>query len=209
MYKYKIWGDGISNLTDARYFAARMADWVCLELDPSSDVFLTVAEAVSLAEWIEGPLLAVHTGILDAFAVEALTKNIHVDALKVDRFDVDRFDDWELTDVFYEFSLFPGEDIEVFIDWVASLPANTRGIILNLDKSGLADRTGLEKYLQRIAGEQFTSSLYLCGGLMMKNIDLLDLLPDLDGLCISGGAEEKTGIKSFEDIDMVLDALED
>ena len=63
MLKTKIKASNISNLTDARYYAAWYVDWLGFDLRASENT-LSLAEVKAIKEWIEGPVIV---GEIDLF----------------------------------------------------------------------------------------------------------------------------------------------
>ncbi len=57
MYTHKVAAYDIDNLTDARYFAARMVDWMFLKVP--EDSLAAKAFIKDVVEWVEGPYLGI------------------------------------------------------------------------------------------------------------------------------------------------------
>jgi len=59
MLKTKVLVTDVNNLTDARYFAAWIVDWMSFNLDPSRGDVLTIEQIIEIKNWVEGPKFAV------------------------------------------------------------------------------------------------------------------------------------------------------
>ena len=55
----------ISNLTDARYFAAWHVDWLGFDLTPDGLTILPLPEVKEIKDWIEGPKIVGELAVLD------------------------------------------------------------------------------------------------------------------------------------------------
>ena len=55
MYNPQIKASQITNLTDARYFAAWGVEWLGFGLESGQDYFVTTAQMAAIKEWVEGP----------------------------------------------------------------------------------------------------------------------------------------------------------
>lgn len=67
MLKAKIKISQITNLTDARYFAAWGVDYLGFDINPDSPFFISPPLVKEIADWIEGPkiILECHQGVDD------------------------------------------------------------------------------------------------------------------------------------------------
>jgi len=57
MLKTRIKASNISNLTDARYYAAWTVNWLGLDLRASAEQPLSLEAVKTIKEWIEGPVI--------------------------------------------------------------------------------------------------------------------------------------------------------
>lgn len=55
MLKKKVLVNGISNLSDARYCAGMMVDYLCFEMNPSHEDFISIEKVTEIKNWISGP----------------------------------------------------------------------------------------------------------------------------------------------------------
>ena len=61
MLKAKIKISQITNLTDARYFAAWGVDFLGFDINPDSDHFTPPSVVAEISEWVEGPLMVLES----------------------------------------------------------------------------------------------------------------------------------------------------
>lgn len=208
MLKTKIKASSITNLTDARYFAAREVEWLGFPVGNG----ISMLEAKAIAEWVDGVRIVCELEFPQAEELQSVEEQWHPDAIQVGMFTplpvlaalpgtrfikevvvVESMSFGELAAHFHAYSPF----CEIFL--------------LNFSKSGLTWDdllAGRPFAIGELKGllERFDTLLEL--GLPADQADqLLEFLRPL-GLSLTGGSEEKTGFKSFDELDEVLDALE-
>lgn len=192
MLKTKIIAADLQNLTDARYFAAWLVEYMSFDLSNPSASLPKIKE---IMDWVEGPIFsAQYTGLEDRKNIEAQLEALSIDHLIL--------------------GPYANEDI-VNSDWQI-----TQTVLLEEEIGDLtSDRTYIAKSTQVF--DNFSAhkkntlkelcnshSIYLdCG---FKSADINEILNlGITGLVLRGGEEEKIGVKSYEDLDEILEALED
>ena len=65
MHSRKIIVQNITNLTDARYFAAWGVDYLSYNLDPASEYAITMETAMEISGWVEGPKTLIESKSID------------------------------------------------------------------------------------------------------------------------------------------------
>ena len=156
MLTRKVIATDITNLTDARYFAARGVDFLMFSFDQ-----LSIQDIVEIVEWVEGPK------VLILFKEDSL-RLLDEAVLKIKPHGVGS----RSTKAVGEME-FLSSHVEVFL-W--------QGETLTI---------GPDTYVQ-----------------IGQSSSLKSLESDV-GILLAGGNEEQVGVKSFEDMDEILDALED
>lgn len=213
MLRTKVKAGPITNLTDARYFAAWEVTWLGFCLDPGDENYIPPREVLAIREWVDGPLIAGDFNMQTAEEIAAAIGLLDLDVIQAGMF----------TDAATLRALNAPVPVckEIVIENTSSADAINRHIdefeavagqfLLNFDKNGIT-WGDLEK------GRPF--SLAFLHSLCRQHEVLLsiDLTPALagtilstlspSGLSIRGGAEEKTGYKSFEELDELLEALQ-
>ncbi len=82
-YKLKIKASGISDLTNARFFASQMLDWVGIDLNPLSEAALTLPDAEEIIGWLAGTRLVGEFEHRDGDEILYLTEQLGLDAIQV------------------------------------------------------------------------------------------------------------------------------
>ena len=212
MLKTPIKASQIANLTDARYFAAWNVDWLGFCLDESALNFLKPAEFVAIREWVEGPKIVGEFGLKGSEEILQLAELMKIDAVQVGPFIKGE-------------ELAPLKDLEVFKEIVVDVDATAMAIeeemmdsaayvkyfLLDFSKSGwdwkkLQESTSWGKDALKKICAQFPILLDIPIPIAELEKVLEELKPK--GLNLRGGEEEKVGVKSFDELDEVLEALE-
>ena len=76
MLKTKILAGSITNLTDARYFAAWEVEWMGFNLNASEETFMPPAQVMAIKEWVEGPNILGEFGLHSAEEIKHLVVTV-------------------------------------------------------------------------------------------------------------------------------------
>ena len=190
---------GITHLTDARYFAAWEARYLCFPIGTdgiSPDYFHAIRE------WVEGPVCVPQLG---GAAGENLLVELKADAVMVDYGNVIPSSAVLPTTLI---TRLPVAGYQSVLDLREQLNELTGPVVLDFTAGGIT-------WSDLVEGHPFST------GLLHELIDdrevyvRIDLTPDeaaaaaevVPGLAFMGSSEEKVGYKSFDDIDDLLYAL--
>jgi phosphoribosylanthranilate isomerase len=201
----------IQNLTDARYFASRLVNWVGFCFDPESPLFIHPREAQQIINWLEGPIIVGEFGnrpvreiqetalILGLQAVQVDATSItneyqHIEQPLIARVVIDQptsFDDVEAL-------LAPHKNLvdKVLVDLTQHFDSWEHFV----EHSKLAIE-GLQQLVDNhlvILATQFNAN----------NIGNIVYLINPAGIQMTGSTEEKTGEKSFDEQEAMFEALE-
>ncbi len=170
----------IKHLTDARYFAAMGVDWMSMELNGDPASFMRWH---TFKDWVEGVQLAAEIHIPD----EMLLAKIIIDA-KPDGIILDQVMDLEGVSTMQLFFDLQDADRDSF-------PAGSFKIMH-------FDEIDADRFLDLDPNKTFLQCEW--------TLDLLDqLLIDgyLGGFCFSGGEEDTTGMRDYEQMDALIDRV--
>ncbi|MCB9317139.1 MAG: hypothetical protein H6569_13445 [Lewinellaceae bacterium] len=192
----------ITNLTDARYFAAKEVDFLGFNLEEGTEDYLDPIFMKAIREWVEGPKIVGEFGETPAGTVLEAARFFELDVVQVGPTD-----NLELL-----------KDLEVILTLPASEdPTGLEAIFQKnaphvayflLDFS--AQKNAAAKLQDHAAAWKKLFSTYPT--LLDVNLEadaLATLLDQLNpaGLALRGGEEEQVGVKSFDEIDAIFDAL--
>lgn len=186
---------GINNLSDARYCAGMGADKLTFVLDPSLPGHLDTKTVKELAGWIAGVELIGEFDQLTAPEINVIATECALDAVLLRR---PRSAD-ELTEIA------PPVYVELAVESVAadySLPASVVGLVLELPATAGPATLAAARTLA------LQRPLWVGPGLHPQRArDLASQLP-LAGLVFPAGDEVKPGLRDFDQLEAVFEALE-
>ncbi len=184
----------VNNLTDARYFAAAGVDYLGFCCNPGTEKYCTISKINEIRQWVEGPEFVlefdgwqpetdIHHMIRDG-----LGQLVHFGAFATyqDDFGVPVFKDFILENL--SLTDFSGVDYPVL---------RSQKKFDQMDSDEIAS-------LRNLAGEK---TIFLDIPFEISELEgLIAAFPGF-GLILRGGEEEKTGFKSFDDLDRVFEVL--
>lgn len=200
----------IRHLTDARYFSARGASILGFRLDPNADDFIRPEVVSAIVEWVDGVEFAGEFQHTEVDQMIHLGHSLKLDYLQVSHFfDADRLSElhgfrvirqiiWQADTLF--------EEVRELINDQAHLVA---AFELNFSAAGLdpfASETIRTDQLNELLQ---LHRIFLHAPFSPDSVANIKKLEPLPGISFSGSDEEKTGLKSFENIDRILDYLEE
>ena len=203
----------IANLTDARYFSAREVDWLGFSLDSNSENYIPPQQILAIREWISGPQIVAELG---SFSGKDIIGQV-VDLLKPDAIQIGIFCEIEMLSAAGSVAvireLIP-DDLEQLEDYLfewRKWQSHLSFFMLNLEKNGFSwqDLKNRKERLNSL--KQLCNEYDVMLSLVFEPSELNEIISELKpfGLSFKGGAEEKVGIKSFDDLDEIFDSLDD
>jgi len=207
--KIKVKANSITNLTDARYFAAREVTWMGFCLDPASDDYVAPQKVSAICGWLDSVKFVGEFPLTDAVEVLEMAEHLNLHAVQVHRFtEPDDLNELQRRiPVIQEVVLAADEDPGALLDWMNNRAGTVEAFLLDFGKNriGWSENPGWQEWLKTACNNHP----------VILNMDFsTDALPEilntlpLHGLAVHGGEEEKTGIKSFDELDSLLEFLE-
>jgi phosphoribosylanthranilate isomerase len=196
----------IQNLTDARYFAAWEADWLVFGCDPGAPDFVPPVQIAAMAEWIQGPAIAGTFGVQDALDIRLTASELNLGAIVADMaVPLETLREIEgFIPIFKEITLSPDDSAAYIEAQFQAFSAVSDAFILNAWKNRIGWQDLLSSRFWPLAWIQHCCAAY-------PVFIAIDALPSEygeihkwlapKGFCLRGGDEEKTGLKSFDELD--------
>lgn len=212
MKTIKIKAGGITNLTDARYFAARGVEWLGFNLVSGSDHYIEPMQMKAIKEWVDGVQIMGEFDMLDALSLEKACSELELDAIQVGHFTV-----------LEAIKPLIGKNISIFKEWVIESPELLKelamqmplfqpyvaGFVLDFQKNNILwmGLDGTQK--ERLA--QLCESFPCLIAIEANQNNLREIISYLQpmGFQLIGGSEEKVGLKSFDELDELFEVLEE
>ncbi len=203
----------VNTLTDARYFAARGVKWLGFSLDPANPSYLPPAQLQAIKEWIEGPGLVGEFGFQSAEEIAGAVQLLGLDAVQLAPFS----DPSTLSQHLQQpiFQLLIPESMDALSELEQSVRSGMVGVqhfVMDFAKNGISWQQ-LAKEPQWLQGLQKLCERHelILDFYQLTTSDLEAMCSRLRGFGIqlSGSEEEKTGLKSFDELDEIFDWLLD
>lgn len=202
----------VENLTDARYFAAREVQWLGFCLDPTSDAYVQPQAMMAIREWVDGVITVGEFGFVEADDLLQQVADYELKAIQVGMF-TSKEDILPLlgrVQILRQLVVEPDTRVDALAETIRDLADWTTAIVLSFRQHNLS-------WHDLEAGHPFSTDdlRALCAlAPIMVDMDLqtnelpgfLSRIP-VYGLCVHGGSEEKTGVKSFDDLDDFFEVL--
>ena len=193
----------ISNLTDARYFAAREVQWIGFSIAPGNGN--QVAEVRAMKEWLDGVQFMAEFGLQPAEEISQVADYLGLETIQVTHFTpTETIQALAGLKVHKEVIVTPDHTLEEILEHLVSL----QGLVAayQMDFTRVADSSYWDdEKLKSIASE--FPVWYELNWNPDTILDWWGSMP-AEGITLKGGEEEKVGYKSFDELDDILDAIE-
>jgi phosphoribosylanthranilate isomerase len=193
----KVIARNITNLTDARYFAAKEVGYLVFNLEEGASGYLDPSHMQAMREWVQGPLITGEFG--DTAHVDTVNESVR----------------------------FFGLDAVIVPAPLRAMQVDCNEVIVRLQWNGQApDVSGMDEgitaYLLDLSGSVPTdwsqvadwAKTHLHKPLFVQfngQVSELNAVRDVlkpYGISLTGGEEEAVGVKSFDEIEAIFDFLE-
>ncbi len=212
MLKIKVKASQITNLTDARYFAAKEVEWLSFNFTEGSENYIDPMRARVMFEWVHGPHIVGELDGLSASDINFYTEGYQLNHIQVGAHTpAEIIFDLKAPSIIKEIIVETTTNADILRNQMRPLAATVEAFQLNFEKKGL-DFLSLKNAHAIITLSDLKA---LCDEFkIILAIDfqaiMLDELLSLNpyGLSLTGGEEEKVGVKSFDELDKILEKLE-
>lgn len=196
----------INNLSDARYFAAYSVDYLSFDCNSISIDYTSASSLKEIAQWVSGPKLCAEVVGLSIHEIEELLKQIAVDAIEIDSSQL-LSPAWQSNYTIFKQILIHRETT---VQEIQAAMHDADFYVLNFRLSSITYtdlQQGTPFTIQEL--NRLSSSFPVILDINVSPSHLHSLLNiPVHGITIHGGQEEKVGIRSFEDVQDIMEALE-
>lgn len=184
--------DKITNLTAARYFAARGASWLFFD-----QALTSIPQIHAIREWVEGPKVGLYLPLGVQESDLDLLDQLAPDGIMIGHFGASN----NLSEgvvLFKEWRLEPGDDQNTIVKWIEDWPQANHHLIRCEERSIQDVKTILKDLPEKILSK------------LVLSIDpqSIDIMSGFGGLCLIAPNEEAVGLLSFDDIDEAIDQVD-
>ncbi len=212
MLKIRIKASDITNLTDARYFAAKEVEWLCFNFSEGAASYIDPMKARAIFEWVEGPKIVGEFDMATADEINFYTEGWGLQAVQVGfLIPLDTVKVIKNKPIIKEIWIEEFTNPDFIIQELTDYSPYVEAFYLNFDKNGIV-WDDLKNPLSMITVEDLK---WICQQFnIILSIDFQPHMVDdilalnLYGLSLKGGEEERIGVKSYDELDEILDALE-
>lgn len=213
MLKTKVKASSVSNLTDARYFAAWGVDWLGFNFDEGSEFFIQPQQMRAIKEWVDGVKIVGEFSYHSTQDIKTAIQLLDLDAIQVGPFTtVEQLQELAGSLPIIHEIIVDAQSSEQ--DLLLKLQAKTAYVdsfLLNFDKNGIKWENILsEKKLSNSILSSICETFPVIISIELAPSSLNEFLEIINpkGINLFGGEEEKTGFKSFDELDEIFEMLE-
>ncbi len=209
MLKLKIKASHITNLTDARYFAAKEVEWLSFNFREKTDNYIEPMRARAMFDWVEVPHIVGEFEGFDAESVNFYAENWGLKAVEVGA----------ITEVFDLKSDYILKKIVVNTTTTSEIlrgqlaPFTNIVTVFELDfqdnKIAFSDLENAKHPLSTNDLLRLFEDFKIILSIDFQLVELQNILAlNPFGLSLKGGEEERVGVKSYDELDDIFDKLE-
>jgi phosphoribosylanthranilate isomerase len=191
----------ITTLTDARYFASKSVDFLGFNLEEGSEGYLDPIYMKAIREWVEGPLIVGEFSSAPAPVIQEAATFYGLDAVQVSNLHTAR--QLEQLTVLLEIVVRPDWTEASILALLAQPIPSVTYYVLNFVEYQ-PDWAANRDFWRQVCADH-PVLLHLDGPANAILATQQALQPA--GLSFTGGEEEQTGVKSFDDLEDLFDLL--
>lgn len=212
MINISVKANAVANLTDARYFASKGVDWMGFVLEQGQENALSKQQFQAITEWVGGVRLVGEFDLTPASEILSLATELKLDAVQVGMF-AERDPLMQLKNITVMKEVVISNDMEEtdILEHFLDYSPFCEFFILDLRKSGISWQQILNKELYPLSMFQNLckyNKVFLNIDMTPANLPAIVATLEPYGICVTGGAEEKVGYKSFDELDEIFDLFE-
>ncbi len=204
----------VSNLTDARYFAAWHVEWLGFDLTTSGLERLPLIQVKEIKDWIEGPKIVGELEVLDIEESQQIINFLELECIQVGMHTpIEYFNSLTVSTIIKEVIIESTttysslkKHLDTYFDYVDYFLIDFSKNNINWDslKEGTGSLTQQELKDVCSQYEVFLSLDY-------SDKNTIEIVAEINplGLIVKGGIEEKVGFKSFDELDEIFELLEE
>ncbi len=212
MLQKKIKASAITNLTDARYFAAWEVEWLSFSFEEGTAAYIEPSKMKAIREWVDGVKIIGEFPKQTAAEIKEWAKLLDLSWLQVSSaVSATELKQLEAYQLIQEVIILPSTTFEQVQAHLEQYKEEVVYFQLNFEQNGiawetLANSSGFSRAQLKELCERY--SIILSIGFQPTNLQELSSFLPYEALNLQGGEEEKVGFKSFDDLDAILEQLE-
>lgn len=201
----------ITNLSDARYFSAFPVNWMSFQCNPISQKFVPHNTIIELIGWLEGPDFCLEVAGLDSDHIKKLLQEIKVQGIE---YEAGQPTMQAVADNYIVFRrlYLDKHTTKESLNNMLSFADNTDIFILDfqLNQLTFSQLANNQLFISVDEISELSEDYELLLAIDCNETEVKQILNwQLKGLDFRGGEEEKVGIRSFDDIQDIMDVLDE
>lgn len=211
LLKTKVKVSSLTNLTDARYFAAWGVEWLGFNLQEGHSDYQDTQTMKEICGWVEGPKILGEFAFEDLENIQEAIQERGLQAVQISQIQPSELAEHIEVTVFKEWIMDKALTAQRLHEQLDDASAWVDHQVLDFTKGGWtwaeikAQTDLLEALKEACKKHRLWLDLNYKGENMQEILETLDF----EGISIRAGAEEKVGYKSFDDLDGIYDVLMD
>lgn len=213
MLSTKVKASAITHLTDARYFAAWETEWLGFMLSPGTEASIDIRQVAALREWVDGVKICGEFGFADLAEIETAMEVLELETIQLGMLTpletlAQLKGKVEIIQEVVVEAYLTAEELEELLE---ERKEQVDYFLLQFGKGGLT-------WPDVVAGTPFGPEqlrTWAAKYPLLVDLPLIDTTPTalleevpFQGFSVQGGAEEKVGYKSFDELDDFFEDLE-
>lgn len=211
MLKTKVKASAVTNLTDARYFAAWEVEWLGFNLDTGAENYIPPTNMEAIREWVDGVKILGEFNLQPADEILSAVEILHLDAVQVGMFaDLQTIKALHQAGVpvIQEMVVQDLSELDAIETQMKANEDQVQFFVVDFAKNSIkwADIQAYALGQLREFSEEFPILLSL--DFPAGQVESVLETTGVAGISVRGGEEEKVGYKSFDELDDLFEALE-
>jgi phosphoribosylanthranilate isomerase len=203
----KIKADGITNLTDARYFAAKEVAWLSFNFTEGAPDYINPSVAKAIAAWVEGVELVGKWAFLSVSEINEWAKLLNLNLVQIDDFLISFQRQPLEVAVIKRFVVSSFENMDVLREVMQQLEPLVVAFELDFEHLNWHELNQSNR-LQDVKKLSHDFKIIFKMNIQPNEIESFKSEFKPYGLTVCGGEEEQVGVKSFDELDAIFDILE-
>ena len=200
----------IQNLTDARYFSSRNAEWIGFCFDPASPHFINPREVQQIMNWLQGPNFIGEFGNQSVKEIRETAMILNLSAVEIAAEFIDEAYNAIQVPVGIKVSLYASTDYDAVKNVIKLFHVQLEYLLIDTTSNFVDWNEFLQHSKLGIDGLSKLTEDYpvmLSAKFDRENIASIISVIDLYAIQLNGSAEKQTGEKAFDELEELMELL--
>lgn len=205
----KIKAGRLNNLSDARFFST-FSEWLGFDCDPLSSKALDIVKAKEMMAWVTGPRIIGEFGDAPTAIINQYATNLMLDSIEVSSIPDMANLATNISSIYYRIPIHTIDNAATLERMLASLGDQIAAFILSFEKDQIDWAKGYVKTLGLSLLQDLCElhPIILSYPFSPENVLPITQSLSLQGIELVGGNETQIGIRSFDELEPILEILE-